>query len=1010
MEEASVAGESPDRSKQHESSASSAEPTPGAPASVPSPTRGAASSSTPAPADPRLAVARERAATVRVDQATAVFSTKALAATEPGESAEPGEKSAEGDSRLRAAVAAWVAGADGEESPADGGAGRDDRDSDAGRFETSDVPADAAEPAGDAESGADGEGGAAAAGSKADAESESDADADSDADAESDANADADSDAGGDREPEASDEASAPGTDSVEERDSADSASDEAAVTGESEGEADSASPAGSAAGADSASATGGTSDADESEGGADSASPAGSAADADSASAIGGTFGKSEGGADSAPPAGSAADADSVSAIGGTSDAGESEGGADSTSAAGSAADADAGSVSDDGPKSRSAGDSSDKGKGTPPGPKGTAEAPSKQPPAASPESVPTDSKASADAKGTTTPEPPVDQPTAIFKAPRPPAVDQPTTMLKLGGAPKPTTEPTTERPPAKPEAGPAEKPSGTAGAKPAGAKPAAGKPSGTAGAKPAAGKPSGTAGAKPAGPSWAKPGDRPSGTAGAKPEAEAERTSKFVALKSLDEAAAPAKPKGAPAPGTANRPEPAAATAALPQVGPERTTQQPLPPKPPLDLLAELTNTPPPPQTPVRTIVRRVKIWTPLVLLLVVIFAVVQAVRPLPTPGLTLTADETYTFEGGRLDLPWPGQGQSAIEVEGVGTLGTDGKQAPAPIASVAKIMTAYVILQKHPLKGNEGGPQITVDQQAEDESKLPDESTAAMSKGQKFTERQMLQMLMIPSGNNAARLLARWDSDNETFVGKMNAAAKELGMTQSTYTDPSGLDKTTVSTATDQLKLAKAVMQNPVFRSIVAMASAKIPGLDKPIYNNNDLLVKQVGVIGLKTGSSTPAGGNLVWAATKTVDGKTQTVYGAVLGQNAGTGKVWDSLQLALTNSQKLIDKVQQSLTSAMVVKKGDVVGYVDDQLGGRTPVVATKNMKAVGWPGLKTKLSIGTESGKTVPHTGTAGTVVGELTVGDGSSHAVTIPVALRSDLAEPGLGAKLTRVS
>ncbi|MFD3926776.1 serine hydrolase [Streptomyces sp. NPDC058614] len=482
-------------------------------------------------------------------------------------------------------------------------------------------------------------------------------------------------------------------------------------------------------------------------------------------------------------------------------------------------------------------------------------------------------------------------------------------------------------------------------------------------------------------------------------KPAPPAERTSKFVALKPLDEPA-PAKPKASPAPG---------ATAALPQVGPERTTQQPLPPKPPLDLLAELTNTPPPRQTPVRTIVRRVKIWTPLVLLLAVIFAVVQAVRPLPATGLTLTADATYTFEGGTLDLPWPGQGQSAIEVEGVGSLGTDGKQTAAPIASVAKIMTAYVILQDHPLKGDEGGEKITVDQQAEDESKNEDESTAPMTKGQQFTERQMLQMLMIPSGNNAARLLARWDSDNETFVGKMNAAAKELGMTNTTYTDPSGLEKATVSTATDQLELAKEVMQNPVFASIVGMASAKIPGLDGTIYNNNDLLVNQVGVIGLKTGSSTPAGGNLVWAATKTVNGKTQTVYGAVLGQNAGTGKVWDSLKLALTNSQKLIDTVQQGLTSATVVKKGDVVGYVDDQLGGQTPVVATKNMTAVGWPGLKTKLSIGTAGGDTVPHSGTAGTVVGELTVGDGSSHAVKIPVALQSDLAEPGFGAKLTRV-
>ncbi|MET7939116.1 D-alanyl-D-alanine carboxypeptidase [Streptomyces sp. NPDC005302] len=555
---------------------------------------------------------------------------------------------------------------------------------------------------------------------------------------------------------------------------------------------------------------------------------------------------------------------------------------------------------------------------------------------------------------------EPPVDRATAVFKAPRP-AVDQPTTMLKLGDA--------------------ARRPS---------AKKADGKADGKTGDK---------TGDKAA-------ADLPAEEPAAKPVADAERTSRFVALKSLDEAAAPARPKPPAAPAGADRP--ASATAVVPQVGPERTTQQPLPPKPPLDLLAELTNTPPPPQTPVRTIVRRVKIWTPLVLLLVVIFAVAQAFRPLPTPALALTADETYTFDGGTLDLPWPGQGQSAIEVDGVGSLGTDGKQTPAPVASVAKIMTAYVILQEHPLKGNEDGEKITVDQQAEDESKLPDESTAAMSKGQQFTERQMLQMLMIPSGNNVARLLARWDSDSKSFVAKMNAAAKDLGMTNSTYTDPSGLQKTTVSTAVDQIKLARKVMQNDVFRSVVGMAKADIPGLDNTIYNNNDLLVQQVGVIGLKTGSSTPAGGNLVWAATKNVDGKTQTIYGAVMNQNAGTGKVWDSLHLALTNSQKLIDKVQKSLTTATVVKKGQVVGYVDDQLGGRTPVVATRNMTAVGWPGLKTHLSIG--AGDTaVPHTGKAGTVVGRLTVGDGSSRSVKIPVALQSDLAEPGLGAKLTRV-
>lgn len=277
-------------------------------------------------------------------------------------------------------------------------------------------------------------------------------------------------------------------------------------------------------------------------------------------------------------------------------------------------------------------------------------------------------------------------------------------------------------------------------------------------------------------------------------------------------------------------------------------------MPPKPPLDLLAELTNTPPPPETPVRTAVRRVKIWTPLVLLLLIVFAIAQAVRPLPTPTLALSADPTYTFGGGKLEMPWPGEGQGAVEVEGVGSLGTYGNQKPAPIASVAKIMTAYVILQDHPITGKQNGGLIEVDKKAGEEANRPDESTAPIQEGQKYTQRQMLQLLMIPSGNNVARLLARWDAKTEeAFVERMNAAAKDLGMTDSTYTDPSGLEPTTRSTPADQLKLAKAVMQNDVFREIVNMPQADIPGIGKTIYNNNVILLEP-GVSGIKTGSST------------------------------------------------------------------------------------------------------------------------------------------------------------
>nr|WP_202543745.1 D-alanyl-D-alanine carboxypeptidase [Streptomyces sp. SID8382] len=490
---------------------------------------------------------------------------------------------------------------------------------------------------------------------------------------------------------------------------------------------------------------------------------------------------------------------------------------------------------------------------------------------------------------------------------------------------------------------------------------------------------------------------------TSGKKPvgESDNERTSKFVPLRSPDD----------PAPPKPSAPTPSAAPPAVPEA--ERTKQQPLPPvtedgkqPAPLDLLAQLTNTPPKPETPLRTVVRRVKIWTPLAVLLVIILGVVQALRPLPEPSLKLTSDPTYRFGGGELSMPWPDQGQSAAEVEGVGTLGASGEQKPVPIASVTKVMTAYVVLKDHPLKGDAEGPKIEIDAQAAKEAKSADESRAAVKEGQTFTQHQLLQLLLINSSNNIARLLARWDAGSlDAFVKKMNDAAESLGMKQTTYTDPSGLKESTKSTAADQLKLAKAAMQSEAFRAVVATPNTDIPGLKDRIYNNNNLLVKP-GVIGIKTGSSTPAGGALMWGAVRTIDGKQQRILGVVLEQRATT-TLDASLQLAQTNSYKLITAVQDALTSVTVIKKGDVVGQVDDGLGGTTPVVATKDLKAVGWSGLAVDIKIG-DGGEKVPHSAKAGTVVGEVTVGTGPGQ-LRAPVALQEDLSEPSFGAKLTRI-
>ncbi|ORT58677.1 hypothetical protein [Streptomyces sp. CB03238] len=503
-------------------------------------------------------------------------------------------------------------------------------------------------------------------------------------------------------------------------------------------------------------------------------------------------------------------------------------------------------------------------------------------------------------------------------------------------------------------------------------------------------------------------KPVDQPTTALKAiTPESPAERTSKFVPLRADDVRPAAKKPEPqapapAPAPTSSAPAKAGGPPASLTEA--ERTKQQPLPPRPPLDMLAELTNTPPPPETPVRTVVRRVKIWTPLVVLLAIVFAIVQFVRPLPAPTLAMTAKPSYTFEGGKPSLPWPNEGQGYMSATGLGTVDSFGEQKPVPIGSVAKAMTAYVILKEHPLKEGSKGEMIEIDALAETEGgyDAQNESTLNTVKaGDKISQYDALAAIMIPSANNIARLLARWDAGSEkAFVKKMNDTAKELGMKNTTYTDPSGLNHTTVSSAEDQVKLGEKLVEIPALLEITAKPWWTDPS-GKKWRNYNDL-VPYDGALGIKTGSTTKAGGNLLFAAHKKVGDTDQLIVGAVLAQYKTP-----ILGSAIAASKEAMKATQALLESQTVVKKGDVVGHVDDGLGGRTPVVATKDVTVVGWSGLTVRLELG-NGGRALPHSAPAGTQVGVLTVGEGASQ-VRVPVALKSAMAEPGLGDKLTRL-
>src|SRR3989454_4489738 len=204
------------------------------------------------------------------------------------------------------------------------------------------------------------------------------------------------------------------------------------------------------------------------------------------------------------------------------------------------------------------------------------------------------------------------------------------------------------------------------------------------------------------------------------------------------------------------------------------------------------------------------------------------------------------------------WPEYGQAAVQI-GQSQIQAGPNQHAGPIASVAKVMTAYLVLRDHPLGVGDDGPTITLtdaDVADTDRRSRQRESVVPIVAGEQLTERQALQALLLPSANNIAAVLARWDSGSAArFVARMNATARSQGMTHTRYTDPSGYDDATVSTAADQVRVVDRAMRLPVFASIVATPSATLP-VAGTVHNTNTLLGHH-GFVGVKTGSDDAAG---------------------------------------------------------------------------------------------------------------------------------------------------------
>jgi D-alanyl-D-alanine carboxypeptidase (penicillin-binding protein 5/6) len=378
----------------------------------------------------------------------------------------------------------------------------------------------------------------------------------------------------------------------------------------------------------------------------------------------------------------------------------------------------------------------------------------------------------------------------------------------------------------------------------------------------------------------------------------------------------------------------------------------------------------------------------------------AVTESVPPI---ALHRTLAAELTLPGRAPALAWPSEGQAAVTVQGVGSLGVSGPRTPAPIASVAKVMTAYLTLQEHPLAPGRQGFLMTVTpaQAAEERSRAAQEqSVARVRAGERLSERQALEALMLPSADNVAAMLAAYDAGSvEAFVAQMNRQARALGMRSTTYTDPSGFKHTTVSTATDQLKLAQVAMRNPTFAAIVDMRAATLP-VAGSVFNYNGLLGED-GYVGIKTGSDEAAGGCLLFAKRITVAGRRLTVLGVVLGQQGG-----ELIEAGLLAAKRLGNSAAAAVRVKTAVPARAVVALASSAGHARIPVVSAHPLRVIGFAGQHVHVALSLDH---APRRLRAGQRAGVLSVAHSSVGPASTPVVAGETVGGPTLGWRLSHL-
>ena len=394
-------------------------------------------------------------------------------------------------------------------------------------------------------------------------------------------------------------------------------------------------------------------------------------------------------------------------------------------------------------------------------------------------------------------------------------------------------------------------------------------------------------------------------------------------------------------------------------------------------------------------RPVLTRPGVLVPLGVLasLVAAYAGTTLLIPLHAVQPTVQAVEFATTPAPAAALTWPGRGSAAVGIGGVSVAASASNAVS--IASVTKVVSSLMVLDRMPLALGEQGPEFAFDYWDSQDYwnyRMADQSALDVPVDGVLTEYQLLQGTLLGSANNYIDRLASeiWGSDQE-FAAAAEVWLRERGLDGITVVTPSGFDERNVATPQALVELGEWAMKNPVFAQIVGTKSVDLPGAGN-VVNTNGMLADP-GVVGIKTG--TLIGWNLLTAKDVAVGDTTVHLYAAVLDQGN------DAQRLAATRT--LFAETEAALQAQEpAVAEGTVVGEVTTLWGTKVDVIAGADADVVLWNGALATATPAFDLGNERAENGEVGTLT---TVGPLGT--TTTPLTLAQDVEGPSAWWRLT---